>query len=158
MSNEHTSAPQDQQVEAVRAHIQKMQSYVREYLEPGPYVAKHGKGGMFNEPHPHQDEAHAYFMRQQMREAVLNDLIYMLDGPEERAALAHPAPQAEAAPSRDEALRAENERLRAALEFYADRNFNGYEIDISDYGLSMRTGEIIKDAGDQARAALAERT
>jgi hypothetical protein len=65
-----------------------MQGYVQEYLEPGPYVAKHGNGGTFSEPHPHQDEAYAYFMRQQMREAVLNDLIHMLDGPEERATLA----------------------------------------------------------------------
>jgi hypothetical protein len=69
-------------------HIRKMQGYIQEYLEPGPYVAKHGNGGTFSEPHPHQDEAYAYFMRQQMREAVLNDLIHMLDGPEERAALA----------------------------------------------------------------------
>jgi hypothetical protein len=69
-------------------HIRKMQGYVQEYLEPGPYVVKHGKGETLHEPHPHQDEAYAYFMRQQMREAVLNDLIHMLDGPEERATLA----------------------------------------------------------------------
>jgi outer membrane murein-binding lipoprotein Lpp len=62
-------------------HIRKMQGYIQEYLEPGSYVAKHGNGGTFSEPHPHQDEAYAYFMRQQMREAVLNDLIHMLDGP-----------------------------------------------------------------------------
>jgi hypothetical protein len=75
-------------LEKVLNHIRKMQGYVQEYLEPGPYVAKHGNGGAFSEPHPHQDEAYAYFMRQQMREAVLNDLIHMLDGPEERATLA----------------------------------------------------------------------
>jgi hypothetical protein len=75
-------------LEKVLNHIRKMQGYVQEYLEPGPYVAKHGNGGTFSEPHPYQDEAYAYFMRQQMREAVLNDLIHMLDGPEERATLA----------------------------------------------------------------------
>ena len=53
-------------------------------------------------------------------------------------------------------LRRENEGLRTALEFYADRNFNGYEIDISDYGLSMKTGAIIKDEGEIARAALSQ--
>jgi hypothetical protein len=75
-------------LEKVLSHIRKMQGYVQEYLEPGPYVVKHGKGETLHEPHPHQDEAYAYFMRQQMREAVLNDLIHMLDGPEERDTLA----------------------------------------------------------------------
>jgi hypothetical protein len=75
-------------LEKVLNHIRKMQGYVQEYLEPGPYVVKHGNGRTLHEPHPHQDEAYAYFMRQQMREAVLNDLIHMLDGPEERATLA----------------------------------------------------------------------
>jgi hypothetical protein len=75
-------------LEKVLNHIRKMQGYVQEYLEPGPYVVKHGNGRTFSEPHPNQDEAYAYFMRQQMREAVLNDLIHMLDGPEERALLA----------------------------------------------------------------------
>ena len=75
-------------LEKVLNHIRRMQAYVLEYLVPGPYIQKHGKGETFHEPHPHQDEAYAYFMRQQMREAVLNDLIHMLDGPEERAALA----------------------------------------------------------------------
>lgn len=99
---------------ALVEHVKKMQSYVQEYLEPGPYVAKHGKGGTFDEPHPHQDEAHAYFMRQRMREAVLNDLIHMLDGPEERAALSREAPQAVT--------------VWEALEQLAcDQNWDGYE-------------------------------
>ena len=48
------------------------------------------------------------------------------------------------------------QELREALEFYADRSFTGYDIDIGDYGLSMKTGDIIKDEGDIARAALAK--
>ena len=46
--------------------------------------------------------------------------------------------------------------LVEALEFYADRKFTGYEVDISDYGISMSKGEIIMDEGDIARAALAK--
>ena len=52
--------------------------------------------------------------------------------------------------------RAELEALTEALEFYADRDYSGYDVEITDYGLSMTVGEIIKDAGDKARAALAE--
>ena len=46
--------------------------------------------------------------------------------------------------------------LVVALEFYADRKFTGYEVDISDYGISMSKGEIVLDEGDVARAALAK--
>ena len=56
-----------------------------------------------------------------------------------------------------EALDAQRERiaeLEGALEFYADRRFDGYDVNITDYGISMDTGPIIKDAGDIARAAL----
>lgn len=87
-SNYQRAKAAEAKLEKVLSHIRKMQGYVQEYLEPGPYVVKHGKGETLHEPHPHQDEAYAYFMRQQMREAVLNDLIHMLDGPEERATLA----------------------------------------------------------------------
>jgi hypothetical protein len=52
------------------------------------------------------------------------------------------------------ALSAENERLRKALEFYADRGFDGYDVDVTSYGISMEKGAIIKDGGDIARAAL----
>lgn len=53
-------------------------------------------------------------------------------------------------------LRAEVARLREALEFYADKAFDGYDVSITDYGLSTELGEIIKDGGDRARAALGE--
>lgn len=51
-------------------------------------------------------------------------------------------------------LEAENDRLRKALEFYADRDFDGYDITVTDYGLGTQTGVIIKDGGEIARAAL----
>lgn len=48
----------------------------------------------------------------------------------------------------------ENERLREALAFYADKPSTGYDVYITDYGLSTDVGAIIKDAGFIARAAL----
>ena len=48
--------------------------------------------------------------------------------------------------------------LREALEFYADRDYSGYGVILSDYGLSIIVGEIIKDGGDKARAAIANTT
>lgn len=54
-------------------------------------------------------------------------------------------------------LRAEVARLREALEFYADKAFDGYDVSITDYGLSTELGEIIKDGGDRARAVLGEK-
>ena len=54
-------------------------------------------------------------------------------------------------------LRAKVARLRDALEFYADKAFDGYDVSITDYGLSTELGEIIKDGGDRARAALGEK-
>lgn len=57
------------------------------------------------------------------------------------------------------ALTAENAELKkwvaeleAALKFYADPDLNGYEIHVTNYGLSTEEGHIIKDAGDKARA------
>jgi hypothetical protein len=49
-----------------------------------------------------------------------------------------------------------NERLRAALEFYADRSFDGYETFVENYGMTVRGGAIIEDAGAIARAALTQ--
>ena len=54
-------------------------------------------------------------------------------------------------------LRAEVARLREALEFYADKAFDGYDVSITDYGMSTELGEIITDGGDRARAALGEK-
>ena len=42
------------------------------------------------------------------------------------------------------------------LRFYADPTFNGYDVTVGDYGLSMETGKIIKDSGNRARAFIAK--
>lgn len=44
--------------------------------------------------------------------------------------------------------------LREALEFYADRDSDGYRVDVTNYGLSTEEGEIVRDGGARARAAL----
>jgi len=43
--------------------------------------------------------------------------------------------------------------LERALTFYADPDMDGYDIHITDYGLSTQNGPIIKDGGAIARAA-----
>ena len=43
-----------------------------------------------------------------------------------------------------------------ALRFYADEHYDGYDIYITDYGLSTENGPIIADSGDLARATLAK--
>ncbi len=48
------------------------------------------------------------------------------------------------------------EQLEAALRFYADESLEGYDFSVIDYGLSVELGEIIKDGGAKARAALGE--
>lgn len=97
----------------VRALVEKTQSYVGEYLEPGGYVQKHGDKAdqTFNDPHPYQSEGYAYFMRNEARKAILNDLIYMLDGPEQREAFA--------APVRAELVTKDNTALAEALHPFA---------------------------------------
>jgi len=52
------------------------------------------------------------------------------------------------------ALRADNDRLRATLEFYADRADTGYQVEIIDYGAEYILGKIIRLGGKPARAAL----
>jgi len=48
-----------------------------------------------------------------------------------------------------------SEDLREVLEFYADRDGDGYRVDVTNYGLSTEEGEIVRDGGKRARAALA---
>lgn len=49
-----------------------------------------------------------------------------------------------------------HDALVEALEFYADRDGDGYRVDVTNYGLSTEEGDIVKDGGDRARAALAK--
>lgn len=53
-------------------------------------------------------------------------------------------------------LRKETEvqALVEALRFYADPTLDGYDVHVTDYGLSTDDGHIIKDGGEKARAAL----
>ena len=50
------------------------------------------------------------------------------------------------------ALKERVKELEATLRFYADPDLDGYEIHVTNYGLSTEEGHIIKDAGDKARA------
>ena len=43
-----------------------------------------------------------------------------------------------------------------ALSFYADPTYNGYDVCLEDYGLSMTKGCVIQDGGDLANKTLAE--
>lgn len=66
---------------------------------------------------------------------------------------------AELAVAEVQRLRTERDALRAAVEtlrFYADEGYDGYNICITDYGLSTEDGPIIEDAGERARATLAK--
>lgn len=61
-----------------------------------------------------------------------------------------------------EDLRDDRDRLaadlkvaREALAFYADPTLDGYDVMVTNYGLSTEEGAIIRDKGDIARAALA---
>jgi len=64
------------------------------------------------------------------------------------------AKQAKAANAARKAAEAKVTKLVEALEFYADRSLEGYDVHVTDYGLSTEIGPIIKDAGARARAAL----
>lgn len=72
---------------------------------------------------------------------------------------AGPQPEFDNVEFRRADLCADPARLAEAVEvlrFYADPTFNGYDVTIRDYGLSVDTGEIIKDNGDRARAFLSK--
>lgn len=64
----------------------------------------------------------------------------------------------EFAVKRIEELEAKLKKAVDALDFYADRDYVGYDVSLENYGLSIIVGEIIKDSGDKARTTLAELT
>lgn len=47
-------------------------------------------------------------------------------------------------------------KAEEALEFYGDKELDGYDVGVTNYGLSTEVGEIIKDGGERARATLTE--
>ena len=61
----------------------------------------------------------------------------------------------EQAEARIEELEAKLAKAVRALEFYADPTYSGYDVCITDYGLSVDRGCIIQDDGDRARTTLA---
>lgn len=75
-----------------------------------------------------------------------------------------PADALAAQAARDERMRKEGAqaaeariaKLVEALKFYADPDLDGYDVSVTNYGLSTEDGPIIKDGGDIARAALKE--
>lgn len=57
--------------------------------------------------------------------------------------------------SADNARKAERiARLEVGLEFYADLDLSGYDVQVTNYGLSTEEGHIIRDGGDRARRSL----
>jgi hypothetical protein len=48
------------------------------------------------------------------------------------------------------------DELVEALKFYADEHGDGYDVTVTDYGLSLDRGEIIKDGGKRAEALVAK--
>lgn len=62
-------------------------------------------------------------------------------------------------PAMADRLAAQKALLKEAMEtlrFYADEHYDGYDVCITDYGLSTENGPIITDGGDRARATLAK--
>ena len=62
-------------------------------------------------------------------------------------------------PAMADRLEAQEALLKEAMEalrFYADEHYDGYDVCITDYGLSTENGPIIADSGDLARATLAK--
>lgn len=47
-------------------------------------------------------------------------------------------------------------KAEEALEFYGDKDLDGYDVGVTNYGLSTEVGKIIKDGGERARATLTE--
>lgn len=93
---------------ALLAHFRAMQEACANYLEPTTYLARHPDldhvGDCpwvreFSMPHPHASERGAAETNARRDKAFIRDMIYMLDGPEQRdaeaaLALATPAPVA----------------------------------------------------------------
>lgn len=105
-----TPAPSDQDASqaqgegALLAHVRKMQEACANYIEPTTYIARHPDTGKIGDcawvrefPMPDQNASdHGKAEANARRDAAfIRDMIYMLDGPEQRAAML-PAPGATA--------------------------------------------------------------
>ena len=84
------------QVERMRAHLTGMMEAAANYVEPTTYIARHPNLSTigdclwvreFPEPDQHQSVTGKCETRNRRDQAFIRDMIYMLDGPEQRAAL-----------------------------------------------------------------------
>lgn len=83
-------------IEVLSAHFARMMEAAASYIEPTTYIARHPNVGLmgpckFNTEFPEPDELHAESAKRDIKarrdQAFIHDIIYMLDGPEQRAAL-----------------------------------------------------------------------
>lgn len=81
----------------LREHFARMMEAAANYVEPTTYIARHPDYGMlgpckFNTEFPEPTEHHADSAKADIKarrdQAFIRDMIYMLDGPEQRAAIA----------------------------------------------------------------------
>lgn len=82
--------------DALLEHFTRMMEAAANYVEPTTYVARHPNvdalgACKYNTEFPEPEESHAEEAKQAIRQrrdqAFIRDMIYMLDGPEQRAAL-----------------------------------------------------------------------
>lgn len=85
---------------ALRQHFQRMMDAAANYVEPATYIARHPDLDRigdckwvreFSEPDQHASDRGRTETSRRRDQAFINDMIYMLDGPEQRAALRTPA-------------------------------------------------------------------
>jgi Restriction alleviation protein Lar len=105
------------------AHLKRMIAAAANYVEPTTYIARHPDTGRlgdcqwvreFPEPDNHQSAEGKAATRQRRDQAFIRDMLYMLDGPEQRAAMLA------AIPSNHAGSVGEAERYRAALQKIAN--------------------------------------
>jgi len=78
----------------LEAHFKRMQEACANYLEPTTYIARHPVGELckwnteFPEPDKHQSIDGALATTRRRDQAFISGMIYMMDGPEQRAAIA----------------------------------------------------------------------
>lgn len=81
---------------SVREHLQRMIDAAANYIEPTTYIARHPDVSSigdcqwvreFPEPSEHQSEAGKAMTQRRRDQAFIRDMLYMLDGPEQREAM-----------------------------------------------------------------------
>ncbi len=115
-------------VRELQQHFERMQDMMRRYIEPCTYVASFPTDGTkhsseFEEPGPHDSSTNAESKRRRMDRAFISDMIYMMDGPEQRAlGLASPTPDSSAVSGSAEGLREALKPFAALASYMAGRH------------------------------------